>query len=79
MSPRGKALAIFLATAVVSAGLMTALWHSGSLLAFVLPVAVYLLVSLRWVPWKTTPRRMASMGFATGLIVVVFAWAFRLI
>ena len=69
---------IFLVSAVCGAALQVLLWKSETLLVFVMPALVYVLLCLRWLPWRRPAGRAASIGFSSGIAIPIIIWAFKL-
>jgi hypothetical protein len=67
---------VFILSLAASICIEMLLWRTELLLAIFVPFVIYMLASLRFVPWRTPMRKAFSLGILSGMFVPLILYAF---
>jgi hypothetical protein len=67
---------VFVVSALGAMSIEILLWRWESLLSFVFPFAIFVLVSLRFLPWRTPTRKAFSGGIFVGVFLPLIIFSF---
>jgi hypothetical protein len=70
---------VFVFSTAVATGVEILLWRWETLLSFIVPFVIYILGSLRFLPWKTPVRKAISGGILLGMFtpLVLYTFGYR--